>query len=211
MGALLSLIGGALAVVLPGARIRRSLCVSSMGVKYSGCWADYYATRLAGPITTLRQRALETGVGVEKGVGDRALELEEGQVRSSANLILAITVAFVLQAGLCPALCFARGTEPASSQLENASAPVNMPCHDKNNAPSSGETREDCDRDCSRVDSVAFALSGTRTLLDAPAAALAVTFFDLVPPANAAPVGEFELALAPPPRNLLLVKNSFLI
>lgn len=86
-----------------------------------------------------------------------------------------------------------------------------MPCHDKNNAPSRGETREDCDRDCSRVDSVAFALSGTRTLLDAPAAALAVTFFDLVPPANAAPVGEFELALAPPPRNLLLVKNSFLI
>ena len=140
-----------------------------------------------------------------------ALELEEGRVRSGANLILAITVAFVLQAGLCPALCFARGAEPASVQPENAGAPENMPCHDKSNAPSRGETREDCDRDCSRVDSVVFALSGTRTVLDAPAASLTVTIFSLIPLANAAPVGEFELAPAPPPRNLLLVKNSFLI
>ena len=132
-------------------------------------------------------------------------------MRSGANLILAITVAFVLQAGLCPALCFARGTEPASAQLEDASAPANMPCHDKSNPPSRGETRENCDRECSLVESVAFALPGTRTVPDAPAADLAVAFFSSIPPANAAPVGEFELAPAPPPRNLLLVKNSFLI
>ena len=132
-------------------------------------------------------------------------------MRSSANLILAITVAFVLQAGLCPALCFARSAEPVSAQLENAGAPDKAPCHDKSDAPSRGETQENCDTDCSRFDSVAFAPPGTRTVLDAPAAALAVTFFSLIPPANAAPVSEFELALAPPPRNLLLVKNSFLI
>ena len=132
-------------------------------------------------------------------------------MRSSANLILAITVAFVLQAGLCPALCFARSAEPVSAQLEDVGAPERAPCHDKSNAPSRGETREDCDRDCSRVDSVAFALSGTGTVLDASAASLAVTFFSLIPPANAAPVSEFGLASAPPPRNLLLVKNSFLI
>jgi hypothetical protein len=132
-------------------------------------------------------------------------------VRSSANLISAITAVFILQAGLCPALCFARSDEPASSQLENASAPEKAPCHDTSNAPSRGDAREDCDGECSRFDSVALAPSGTRTVLDAPAAALTVTFFSLLPPANAVRVSEFELPPAPPPRDLLLVKNSFLI
>jgi hypothetical protein len=58
---------------------------------------------------------------------------------------------------------------------------------------------------------VALASSDIRTVLDAPAAAFAVTYSGLLPPANAVPVSEFELAPAPPPRNLLLVKNSFLI
>jgi hypothetical protein len=127
------------------------------------------------------------------------------------NLIAAITAAVVLQVGLCPALCFARSAEPASSHHGDAGAPEKAPCHDTSNAPSSGETPEDCDRDCSRFDSVALATSGTRAVLDAPAAAFVVTLFSLLPPANAVPVGEFELIPAPPPRNLLLVKNSFLI
>lgn len=132
-------------------------------------------------------------------------------MRSSANLILAITIVFVLQAGLCPVLCFARRGEAASSHLENASAPEKAPCHDTGNAPSSGETREDCDSDCSRFDSAAVALSEARTVLDAPAAAFAVAFSSPLPPANAVPVGGFESAPEPPPRNLLLVKNSFQI
>jgi hypothetical protein len=123
----------------------------------------------------------------------------------------AITAAVVLQVGLCPALCFARSAEPASSQLEHAGAPEKAPCHETANTPPSGETSEDCDRDCSRFDSVALASSDIRTVLESPAAALVITLFSLLPPANAAPVGEFELAPAPPPRNLLLVKNSFLI
>jgi hypothetical protein len=137
--------------------------------------------------------------------------LEEGRVRSSANLISAIAAVVVLQAGLCPALCFARSAESAPSQLENASAPEKAPCHDTSNAPSSGETREDCDTDCSLFDSVALASSDIRTALEAPVAGFAVTLFSLTPLANAIPVSGFELALAPPPRNLLLVKNSFLI
>jgi hypothetical protein len=159
-----------------------------MGVKYSGREVDYCADAL------LRKRVLE-----------------EGRVRSSVNLIAAITAAVVLQVGLCPALCFARSAEPASSHHGDAGAPEKAPCHDTSNAPSSGETPEDCDRDCSRFDSVALATSGTRAVLDAPAAAFVVTLFSLLPPANAVPVGEFELIPAPPPRNLLLVKNSFLI
>ena len=167
-------------------------------------------------VACLRPNARQVVGSVGRLLLERALELrvralEVGRVRSSANLILAITVAFVLQAGLCPALCFARSAAPVSSQLESAGAPEKSPCHDTGNAPSRGETQEDCDTDCSRFDSLAFAPSGTRTVLDAPAAALAVTIFSLIPPANAAPVGEFELAPAPPPRNLLLVKNSFLI
>jgi hypothetical protein len=124
---------------------------------------------------------------------------------------LAITVAFVLQAGLCPALCFARSAELVSAQLENAGAPEKAPCHDTSKAPSRGETQEDCDTDCGRFNSAALAPSGTRTVLDAPPAAFAITFFSLISPASAAPVSDFELASAPPPRNLLLVKNSFLI
>ena len=136
---------------------------------------------------------------------------EEARVRSILHFISVIAIVFVLHAGLCPALCFARSAEPISSQLENAGAPDKAPCHDTSNAPSRGETQEDCDRDCSRFDSVAYAPSGTRTVLDAPAAAFSVAFFSLIPPANAAPASEFGLAPAPPPRNLLLVKNSFLI
>ena len=129
-------------------------------------------------------------------------------MRSSANLILAIMVVFVLQAGLCPALCFARST---ASQLENANEPEKSPCHDTSEPSSRGETHEDCDMDCSRFDSVALVASGTRAVLDAPAAVLAVTLSSLISTANMAPVSEFELAPVPPPRNILLVKNSFLI
>jgi len=132
-------------------------------------------------------------------------------VRSIVNFISAITVVFVLQVGLCPALCFARSAQPASSQLEHASAPEKAPCHETSDAPASGDTPEGCDRDCSRFDSVALASSDVRTVLDAPAVAFVVTLSTLLPLANAVPVGEFELAPAPPPRNLLLVKNSFLI
>jgi hypothetical protein len=64
---------------------------------------------------------------------------------------------------------------------------------------------------CLPVLLVALATSGTRAALDAPAPVFAVTFLSLLPPANAVRVGEFELAPEPPPRNLLLVKNSFLI
>ena len=38
-------------------------------------------------------------------------------MRSSANLIVAISVALILHAGLCPALCFARGAEAVSAEL----------------------------------------------------------------------------------------------
>ena len=122
----------------------------------------------------------------------------------------AITAALVLQAGLCPSLCFAQSAGPVASQQENASAPEKAPCHETSNAPTSGETPEGCEGDCSRFESLALATSDTRVVLDAPAAAFAVKLFNQLPPATAVPVGEFEL-VRPPPRNLLLVKNSFLI
>jgi hypothetical protein len=137
--------------------------------------------------------------------------LEEAQLRLSANLIAAITAALVLQAGLCPSLCFARSAGPVASQQENASVPEKAPCHETSNAPTSGEAPEGCEGDCSRFESVALATSDTRVVLDAPAAAFAVMLFSLLSPAQTIPVSEFKLAPAPPPRNLLLVKNSFLI
>jgi len=89
--------------------------------------------------------------------------------------------------------------------------PEKVPCHGANEAPSQGDSQRDCDRDCSHSDSAALAASGTYTVADSLAAALAVTFFTTLPPANPVLVGAFELAPTPPPRNLLLVKNSFLI
>lgn len=132
-------------------------------------------------------------------------------MRSSANLILAISAAFVLQAGLCPALCSARSAEPTSSQLESPSPPEQAPCHGTSEAPSRGDSREDCAGDCSHFDSAALAVPGTCTVVDLPAAAFASRSSTPLPPANAVPAGDFELAPAPRPRNLLLVKNSFLI
>jgi hypothetical protein len=46
---------------------------------------------------------------------------------------------------------------------------------------------------------------------DVPPATFASGFFGLLPQAEVAAVSRFEPASEPPPRNLLLVKNSFLI
>jgi hypothetical protein len=132
-------------------------------------------------------------------------------VRSILNFISAIAVVFVLQTGFCPALCLAGSAEPSSSHLKDASAPEEAPCHDTGEAPSSDQTRECCDTDCSHFDSVALVASADRVILDAPAAAFASEPVELLPRANAALVRRCELASEPPPRNLLLVKNSFLI
>jgi hypothetical protein len=132
-------------------------------------------------------------------------------VRSILNFIAAIAVVFVLHAGLCPALCLARDAEPTSSHLEDASTPEEAPCHGTSDAPPRDQTRECCGTDCSHFGSVALLASADRVVLDAPAAALSTAPVALLPRANAALFGRTELASEPPPRNLLLVKNSFLI
>ena len=136
---------------------------------------------------------------------------EEARVRPIVNFISAIAIVFVLHAGLCPALCFARSTEPAPSHLEDASAPEEAPCHATSDAPPRDQNREGCDMDCSHFDSVALASFATRVVLDAPAAAFSTTLVGLLPRANATSFEPYELASEPPPRNLLLVKNSFQI
>jgi len=136
---------------------------------------------------------------------------EEARVRSIVKLSSAIAVVFVLQAGLCPALCFARSAEPASSQVEGASAPEKAPCHATSDAPPRDQTRECCESDCSHLGSVALAALADRVVLDAPAAAFSTALVALPPRANASFSRRTELASEPPPRNLLLAKNSFLI
>ena len=132
-------------------------------------------------------------------------------MRSILNFISAIAVVFVLHAGFCPALCLAGNAEPTSSHLEDASAPEEAPCHATGEAPSSDQTRECCDTDCSHFDSVALVAFADRVVLDTPAAAFSSGLLGLLPRVNAALVRRYELASEPPPRNLLLVKNSFLI
>ena len=135
----------------------------------------------------------------------------EARVRSILHFISVIAVVFVLHAGLCPALCFARSAELAPSHLEDANAPEEAPCHATGDAPSRDQSREGCDADCSRFESVALASFATRVVLDAPMATFSTTLVGLLPRANAASFKPYELALEPPPRNLLLVKNSFQI
>jgi hypothetical protein len=132
------------------------------------------------------------------------------------NFSSAIAVVFVLQAGLCPALCFARSAEPTfshmtSSQMEDASAPEEAPCHGASDAPPLDQARECCESGCSHFESVALAASADRVVLDAPAAAFSTALVGLLPRANTALARRYALASEPPPRNLLLVKNSFLI
>jgi len=130
--------------------------------------------------------------------------------RRGASLILAIAAVFALQASLCSALCSARSVEPAPSQLDDASAPENAHCHHASNAPSRDETRPDGNADCCLFDRPVLAPPSVPTVFDAPETVLVVAFFRL-PPVHPARVDDLELALAPPPRDLLLVKNSFLI
>jgi hypothetical protein len=127
------------------------------------------------------------------------------------KLSSAIAVVFVLQAGLCPALCFARSAEPTSSQVETGSAPEKAPCHATSDAPPSDQTRECCESDCSHLGSVVLVAFADRVVLDAPAAAFPTALVELPPRANVSLSRRTELASEPPPRSLLLVKNSFLI
>ena len=132
-------------------------------------------------------------------------------MRSIVNFVSAIAVVLVLYAGFCPALCAARSADPTFAHLEEASTPEAAHCHAASDAPSRGETQEDCDTDCSRFDSVAVSSFATRVGPDAPAAAFSTVPTDMLPRVNAAPFAPRGWASEPPPRNLLLVKNSFQI
>ena len=132
-------------------------------------------------------------------------------MRSILNWISAIAIVFVLHVGLCPALCLAGSAEPTSAHLEDAGAPEEAPCHGTSDAPPPDQARECCESDCSHFESVALAASADRIVLDAPAAAFSTALVGLLPRANTALARRYALASEPPPRNLLLVKNSFLI
>jgi hypothetical protein len=65
--------------------------------------------------------------------------------------------------------------------------------------------------DCNRLGSTALASLATRVGPDAPVAVVSAVFLGLPIRAAVAVVQLRETASEPPPRNLLLVKNSFLI
>jgi hypothetical protein len=127
------------------------------------------------------------------------------------NFISAIAIVSVLYAGFCPALCAARSADPTVAHLNAASAPEEVPCHPSNNAPSRGDTDEDCDTDCSRFDVAAISSFTTRVGPEISATAFSAAPTGLLLGANAAPFAPRERVSGPPPRNLLLVKNSFQI
>ncbi len=132
-------------------------------------------------------------------------------MRSIVNFISAIAIVSVLYAGFCPALCAARSADPTFAHLNGASVPEEAPCHPSNNAPSRGDTDEDCDTDCTRFDAAAISSFATRVGSDISAAAFSAAPAGLLSRANAAPFAPRERVSGPPPRNLLLVKNSFQI
>lgn len=131
-------------------------------------------------------------------------------MRSRASLVAAVAAAFVLQAVLCPALCLATSADPASSPQQHASAPEQPPCHQTSSEPAGGDARGGCDGDCSHLERAVLSDSAGRTVLDLPAVTFAVAEIALFAPIGAISAGGSEPA-PPPPRNLLLVKNSFLL
>ncbi len=131
-------------------------------------------------------------------------------MRSRAHLVAAVAAAFVLQAVLCPALCFAGSPGADAHSQEHAGAPEKAPCHETSDTPSSDGPREGCDGDCSRFERAVLTDSGARLALDSPAAAFAAVRLAPLAPIVAISVVGVE-PLPPPPRSLLLVKNSLLI
>lgn len=122
----------------------------------------------------------------------------------------AVAAVFVLQAVLCPALCLAASADHASSAQEHASAPEQPPCHQTSSEPAGGEAQKGCDGDCSRFERAVLSDSAGRTVLDLPAVTFAVAEITPLAPVGAIRAGGSE-PVPPPPRNLLLVKNSFLL
>ena len=131
-------------------------------------------------------------------------------MRSHASLIAAVAAAFLLQAVLCPAICIAASADHASSPQEHASAPQQPPCHETGSEPAGGDARGGCDGDCSQLERAVLSDSAGRTDLDLPAVTFAVAEIGLLAPVGAICAGGSEPA-PPPPRNLPLVKNSFLL
>ncbi len=131
-------------------------------------------------------------------------------MRSKASLIAAVAAAFVLQVVLCPALCLGASSDQTSSAQEHASAPEQPPCHQTSSEPAGGDAEKGCDGDCSRFERAVLSDSAGRTIPDLPAVTFAVAEI-----ARFAPVGTIRASASepvpPPPRNLLLVKNSFLL
>jgi len=160
-------------------------------------------------------------------------------VRSSLNRLALLAVALIFQTGFCPALCLARSAAPAAVPLQDAPAPQQASCHmarqvpadaahrassakgvsSANGAssglvaqiPSRSATPDSCGMDCSQLRG--FAAASAATSVDPVASPAAVSNLDSgwlhrSQLASLIPRGSPS---EPPPRDLLLVKSSFLI
>jgi len=154
-------------------------------------------------------------------------------VKSSLNRLALLAVALIFQTGFCPALCLARSADPAAVPLQEAPAPQQASCHMGRHVPadaahrasfangvsselvaqlpSRSATPDSCGMDCSQLRG--FAAASAATSVDPVASPAAVSNLDSgwlhrSQLASLIPRGSPS---EPPPRDLLLVKSSFLI
>jgi len=148
-------------------------------------------------------------------------------VRSSLHLLALLAVALIFQAGFCPAICLARSADSIAEPLQDAHASRQPSCHMGSHAPahaanpassdwvaqipSREATPDSCGMDCSRVRGVAAASQATSVDSTAPPAIVSSLDSGWLSRSQLGSTGPRGSTSEPPPRNLLLVKNSFLI
>ena len=133
-------------------------------------------------------------------------------MRLRRRLIPGLAALLILLGSICPAVCIAASEDRAPERYAaSASSTATSPCHGsstppENNPPGSGDPQDDCIH-CEEPAISATTVQG----IESPEPAITSTRIQRVSRALHEVADATTTSHDPPPRNLLLVKNSFLL
>jgi len=133
-------------------------------------------------------------------------------MRSRRRFITALAALFILQGTICPAVCFdAPAQQPSDTQVAENHPTTPPPCHKSSSTPANGSSEPgDEQAECSHCEAPVLVASATFEF-ESTDVAIAPTRIEFAPQLSYAAVYANAPSHDPPPEDLVLLKNSFLL
>lgn len=133
-------------------------------------------------------------------------------MRLRRRFITALAALFILQGTICPAVCFdAPAQQPTDTHVAENQPTTPPPCHKSSSSPVNGSSEPGNEQaECSHCEAPVLVASANLEF-ESTEVAIAIARVHLAPQFSHAAVYANAPSHDPPPEDLVLLKNSFLL